>query len=77
MKKSIFLILCLLCSVGAMAQKTVSGVVTDAMGEAVIGASVIETGAAGNGTVTDLDGKFSLTVDPNGKIQVSDTRPRP
>lgn len=71
MKKSIFLILCLLCSIGAMAQKTVSGVVTDAMGEAVIGASVIETGTAGNGTVTDLDGKFSLTVDPNGKIQVS------
>lgn len=71
MRKSIFLILCLLCSVGAMAQKTVSGVVTDATGEAVIGASVIEVGAAGNGTVTDLDGKFTLTVSPDGKIQVS------
>lgn len=71
MRKSIFLILCLLCSVGAMAQKTVSGVVTDATGEAVIGASVIEVGAAGNGTVTDLDGKFTLTVSPDGKIQIS------
>lgn len=71
MKKSIFVILCLFCSIGAMAQKTVSGTVTDVSGEAVIGASVIEVGTASNGTVTDLDGKFTLTVDPNGKIQVS------
>ncbi|EIZ00584.1 TonB-denpendent receptor, partial [Bacteroides fragilis] len=39
MKKTIFLILCILCSLGAMAQKkSITGVVTDASGESVIGA---------------------------------------
>ncbi|EXZ24702.1 putative outer membrane domain protein [Bacteroides fragilis str. S13 L11] len=43
MKKTIFLILCILCSLGAMAQKkSITGVVTDASGESVIGASVVE-----------------------------------
>ena len=37
------------------------GVVKDSGGEPVIGANVLVTGAQ-NGTVTDLDGKFSLTV---------------
>lgn len=71
MKKTIFLILFLLFSFGVMAQKSVSGIVTDVSGEVVIGASVVEVGSAGNGTVTDLDGKFTLTVNPNGSIQVS------
>ena len=43
-----------------MAQKkTITGVVTDATGEAVIGASIVETGTT-NGTVTDLDGNFTF-----------------
>ena len=71
MKKTIFLILCLLCSIGAMAQKkSITGVVTDASGETVIGASVVEVGTT-NGVITNLDGKFTLMVDPNGKIKVS------
>ena len=71
MKKTIFLILCLLCSIGAMAQKkSITGVVTDATGETVIGASVVEVGTT-NGVITNLDGKFTLMVDPNGKIKVS------
>ena len=71
MKKTIFLILCLLCSIGAMAQKkSITGVVTDAIGETVIGASVVEVGTT-NGVITNLDGKFTLMVDPNGKIKVS------
>lgn len=71
MKKTIFLLFCLLCSIGMMAQKkTVTGVVLDATGETVIGASVLEVGTA-NGTVTDIDGKFSLSVAEDGKIQVS------
>ena len=66
MKKTIFLILCLLCSIGAMAQKkSITGVVTDAIGETVIGASVVEVGTT-NGVITNLDGKFTLMVDPNG-----------
>ena len=71
MKKTIFLILCILCSLGAMAQKkSITGVVTDASGESVIGASVVEVGTT-NGVITDIDGKFTLSVDPNGKIRVS------
>lgn len=71
MRKTIFLLFCMLCSIGAMAQKkTVTGVVTDGTGEAVIGASVVEKGTT-NGTVTDLDGNFTLSVAENGSIQVS------
>lgn len=71
MKKALFLLLCILCSLGAMAQKkTITGVVTDGTGESVIGASVLEVGTM-NGVITDLDGKFSLSVDPDGKIQIS------
>ena len=71
MRKTIFMLFCLLFSIGAMAQKkSITGVVTDATGEAVIGASVVEKGTT-NGTVTDLDGNFTLSVDENGSIQVS------
>ena len=71
MKRTIFLILCILCSIGAMAQKkSITGVVTDATGEPVIGASVVELGTT-NGVITNLDGKFTLSVNPNGKFKVS------
>lgn len=71
MKKTIVLILCALCSIGAMAQKkSVTGVVTDGSGEYIIGASVMEVGTT-NGTITDLDGRFSLTVNPTGKIRIT------
>ena len=48
----------------------VSGIVKDATGEPVIGASVFEKGTT-NGIVTDLDGKFSLSVAPNSTLVVS------
>ena len=41
--------------------KTISGVVKDEKGEPVIGANILERGTT-NGTVTDIDGKFSLTL---------------
>lgn len=60
---------CLLLSIGAaMAQMKVSGTVITSDGEPVIGASVKVVGT-GTGTVTDLDGKFSLTV-PSSKTQL-------
>lgn len=71
MKKSIFLILCLLCSIGAMAQtKSITGVVTDGTGETVIGASVVEDGTS-NGTITNIDGKFTLNVALGAKVTIS------
>ena len=40
----------------------VNGIVTDPANEPVIGASVLEKGVKGNGTITDLDGKFTLKI---------------
>lgn len=42
-------------------KKQISGIVTDSQGEPIIGANVVEKGTT-NGTVTNMDGKFSLNV---------------
>ena len=44
------------------AQTSISGTVTDETGEVLIGASVFVEGNATVGTVTDLDGKYTLSV---------------
>ena len=49
--------------------KTVSGTVVDADGP-VIGATVLEKGTS-NGTVTDIDGNFTLNVQPGATIVIS------
>ena len=46
-----------LCCVGAFAQKTITGNVKDATGEPLIGVTIQ---AGKGGTVTDIDGNFSL-----------------
>ena len=46
-------------SVSAFAQQAVSGTVTDANGETVIGATVMVKGTT-NGAATDMDGKYAL-----------------
>ena len=51
----------------ASAQQTITGTVKDSSGEPIIGASVMEEGTT-VGTVTDLDGNFSLSV--SGKKNV-------
>ncbi len=54
----------------ALAQRTLTGtVVSESKNEPLIGASVVVTGTT-NGTVTDVDGKFSLSV-PNDATSVS------
>ena len=50
---------------------TVKGVVKDANGDPIIGASVIEKGNAKNGTVTDIDGNYSLSVKRGATLVVS------
>ena len=50
--------------------KKISGKVVDAKGEAIIGANVIEKGTT-NGTVTDVDGKFSLEITEGGFLIIS------
>ena len=61
----------LLCASMAVAQNRVTGTVVDSNGEPVIGASVIIQGTS-QGTVTDLDGHFSIpTVPAKATIVVS------
>jgi len=50
--------------------KTITGKVVDANGEPIIGANIVEVGTT-NGTVTDIDGNFSLKVADNATIRVS------
>lgn len=71
MKKSFILFVFLLCSIVVVAQKkSITGIITDTAGEAVIGASIVEVGTT-NGTVSDVDGNFTLSVSDNASIQVS------
>jgi len=64
------LLLGLFLSVSAFAQSTITGQVKDATGEPVIGASVLINGTS-NGTVTDLDGNFSVNVQPGATLTIS------
>lgn len=52
----------LLFVAAAVQAQTVKGNVADAAGEPIIGATVMEQGVTGNGTVTDIDGNFSLNL---------------
>lgn len=51
-------------------RKQISGQIMDIHNEPVIGANIIEKGTA-NGTVTDIDGKFTLSVSENAVLVVS------
>ena len=60
-----------LVSIAAMAEPiAIVGKVIDANGEPLVGASVAEAGTS-NGTITDLDGAFVLTVEKNVTLLVS------
>lgn len=50
--------------------KTVTGTVVDENGLPVIGANIVEKGTA-NGTITDIDGRFSISVGKNAVLVVS------
>lgn len=67
----LMLIISLLSVAGLYAQSVrgISGTVTSD-GEPLIGASVVEKGTT-NGTLTDVDGKFTLSVKENATIEVS------
>ena len=60
-KLSLVLLLVLAGAVAAMAQRTITGTVTDESGETLIGASILAKGTS-SGTVTDVDGTYSLNV---------------
>ncbi|MDE6332872.1 MAG: TonB-dependent receptor, partial [Muribaculaceae bacterium] len=70
----VLLALCMLAQHLALAQtqtlRTVTGNVSDDTGEPLIGASVIVQGSK-NGTVTDLDGNYSIKVGKNATLEFS------
>jgi TonB-linked SusC/RagA family outer membrane protein len=63
-KLSTIVLILFLASAAVFAQKTVNGTITDASGVPLIGANVIVKGTS-TGTITDIDGNYSLTV-PEG-----------
>lgn len=69
MKKLVMLCMAASMSSLTFAQSKVTGVVKDSAGEPIIGASVTVKGAQGLGTVTDIDGNFTLSL-PSGKKQL-------
>lgn len=50
--------------------KRITGTVVDASGEPIIGANVLEKGTS-NGSITDIDGKFSLNVGSRAILNIS------
>ncbi len=60
-KRSLLFVLSMLVATIAWSQRTITGNVAERDGEALIGASVFVQGTS-VGTVTDLDGNFSLTL---------------
>lgn len=63
MKKIMFLLVSLLfIGLQAFAQTTITGVVTDDSGDPIPGANVRAKGISTSGTITNLDGKYSLKV---------------
>ena len=67
----LFLLL-LFCCLGAFAQKgpTVKGIIFDSNGETIIGASIVVKGNTSIGTISDLDGQFSLNVPSSNSVLV-------
>lgn len=68
----LLLALCTLFSVVLPAQqrRTVTGVITDTSGEAIIGATILVKGTT-QGTVSDIDGAFTLEVTDDAVVAIS------
>ena len=59
--KPVLLLAAVLFTSAAWSQRTIRGAVVDADGEPLIGATILEVGTS-NGTVTDFDGNYELTL---------------
>ena len=57
-------------SITQQKQIIVKGIVKDENGEPVVGANVVEKGTS-NGTITDMDGNFSLSISEGSKLSIT------
>lgn len=72
MRHALLFLLVTMISLSVSAQNvTVKGTVTDKTGETVIGASVVEKGNPSNGTITDIDGNYTLSIPSKGTLVFS------
>ncbi len=63
---------CALTLAPAWAQHRVSGVVTNDSGSPLLGAQIVESENPSNGTITDSEGRFSITTSgPNSTLSIS------
>ena len=72
LKQVFFLLILFAFAQAAVAQEDVTGVVRDVTGETLIGATVTEKGTS-NGTATDIDGTYSLSVNEGAILVISFT----
>lgn len=57
-------------SINQQQGKRITGIITDTAGEPIIGANVVEKGTT-NGTITGIDGDFTLSVKDDAVLQIS------
>jgi len=60
----------ILICIDLSAQITINGVIIDENREVVVGASILETNTS-YGTVSDIDGKFSISISDTSKLQIT------
>jgi len=70
LKTKLLLLVTLLCSASLYGQNIVSGTVTDADNISIIGVNVLVEGTT-RGTITDVDGSYSLEANPGEVLQFS------
>ena len=67
----LMMFLMVLTPMRAQTSRNISGQVVDELGEAIIGANVTVVGNKSLGTITDIDGNFTLTVPQGTTLEVS------
>ena len=67
----LMMFLMVLTPMHAQTSRSISGQVVDELGEAIIGANVTVVGNKSLGTITDIDGNFTLTVPQGITLEVS------
>ena len=72
MKKHIYVLFLLISTISFAQQISVSGTIVDANGESLIGATIVEKGT-NNGTVSDYNGNYELTVASDATLMVTYT----